>query len=350
MLRAGFVSVTILVGIIWLQQSLRFIDLIVNRGLNVGEFVLLTILLIPNVLMIILPLSYFFGVCNSLKRLRDDNEVDALFASGISRLQLLKPALRVALMVIAIGYVNAFWALPAGKTYFKDIQYELRQNRTVQLLEEGTFNQVTPTLMVYIKKRDIDGNLTGLLVHDTSSPTRPVTWLAQQGRVYVSPQSSLSLELVGGSRQEVSENNLNILQFENHTIDLAQSVQKQDGRYRDADERFLSELLFFTPPHPNDQLKFNAELQRRLLWPLTPLPLAMIAVALLLHPLKNRKGITLPMVATITLGIVYQVILMVLAARAEDGNLAVLYGQWLLPLGVCSFLYFYLRGRAGGKP
>jgi lipopolysaccharide export system permease protein len=349
MLRAGALSVTILVGIIWLQQSLRFIDLIVNRGLNVGEFILLTILLIPNVLMIILPLSYFFGVCNSLKRLRDDNEVDALFASGISRLQLLKPAFSVALGVIAVGYLNAFWALPAGKTYFKDIQYELRQNRSVQLLEEGTFNQVTPTLMVYIKKRDIDGNLTGLLVHDTSTHNRPVTWLAQQGRVYVSPQSSLSLELVGGSRQEVSENNLNILQFERHTIDLASAVTKQDSRYRDADERFLSELLFFTPPNPEDQMKFKAELHRRLLWPLTPIPLAMIAIALLLHPLKNRKGVTLPLVATITLGIIYQVVLLVLSTNAEEGNFAALYGQWLLPIGVCTFLYFYLRGKAGGR-
>lgn len=350
MLRAGTVSVIILVGIIWLQQSLRFIDLIVNRGLNMGEFFLLTILLIPNVLMVVLPLSYFFGVCNSLKRLRDDNEVDALFASGITRLQLLKPALNVAMLVIGIGYLNAFWALPAGKTYFKEVQYELKQNRTVQLLEEGTFNQVTPTLMVYIKRRDVDGNLTGLLVHDTSSPTRPVTWLAQQGRVYVSPQNSLNLELDGGSRQEVSENNLNILQFERHTIDLSRGLAVENKPFRDADERYLSELIFTKDLHPRVQLKYQAELQRRLLWPLTPLPLAMIAIALMLHPIKNRKGITLPMVATICLGIFYQIILMVISTHAEEGNLAALYGQWFLPLGVCGFLYFYLRGsKARGR-
>jgi lipopolysaccharide export system permease protein len=349
MLRAGTVSVSILVGIIWLQQSLRFIDLIVNRGLNVGEFVLLTILLIPNVLIVILPLAYFFGLCSSLKRLRDDNEVDAMFASGISRLQLLKPALRVALVVTALGYVNAFWALPAGKTYFKDIQHDLRQNRTVQLLEEGTFNQVTDTLMVYVRQRDIDGNLTGLLVHDTSSPSRPVTWLAQQGRVFVSPQSNISLELAGGSRQEVSENNLNILQFEKHTIDLSRQVETGEVRYRDADERFINELLFFTPPTENDVLKFKAELQRRLLWPLTPIPLAMIAIALMLHPIKNRKGITLPLVATVILGIMYQILLMIAATHAEEGNFTALYGQWLLPLSVCITLYFYLRGKAGGR-
>lgn len=341
-------SVSILVGIIWLQQSLRFIDLIVNRGLNVGEFLLLTVLLIPNLLMIVLPLSFFFGLCSSLKRLRDDNEIDAMFAAGISRLQLLRPAFKVAFMVIIMGYINAFWAMPTGRGYFKNIQYNLQQNSSVQLLEEGTFNQVGHGLMVYVKRRDVAGNLTGLLVHDTSNPDHPVTWLAQEGRVYVSPQSGINLELAEGSRQEVSDNSLNILQFDKHTIELSRSIKNSAQRYRDADERSLSELIFSPTPTPKDALKFRAELQRRLLWPLTPLPLAMLAIALLLHPTKNRKGLTLPMVTTVALGIMYQVLLIVAASQAEEGVTSVLYGQWLLPLLVCTSLYFYLRGRAGG--
>ena len=34
--------------IIWLSQSLRFVEMIVNRGLSAGTFVYMTMLLLPN--------------------------------------------------------------------------------------------------------------------------------------------------------------------------------------------------------------------------------------------------------------------------------------------------------------
>ena len=50
-LLVGMVLVTIgLTGIIWLSQSLRFVEMIVNRGVTGGMFLYLTMLLLPNFL------------------------------------------------------------------------------------------------------------------------------------------------------------------------------------------------------------------------------------------------------------------------------------------------------------
>ena len=35
-------------GAVWVSQSLRFVDLIVNKGLSVGRFLYLTALLVPS--------------------------------------------------------------------------------------------------------------------------------------------------------------------------------------------------------------------------------------------------------------------------------------------------------------
>ncbi len=57
----GMVLVTLgLTTIIWLSQSLRFIEMIVNRGLTAGMFVYLTMLPLPNFLVI--PLLYTHGL------------------------------------------------------------------------------------------------------------------------------------------------------------------------------------------------------------------------------------------------------------------------------------------------
>ena len=41
-----------LTGVIWLTQSLRFVDLIINKGLSAGYFAQLTLLVLPGVLTI----------------------------------------------------------------------------------------------------------------------------------------------------------------------------------------------------------------------------------------------------------------------------------------------------------
>jgi len=51
-----------LVALIWLTQSLRFVETVVNRGLSIGVFLRLTGLLIPNFVAVILPITTFVVV------------------------------------------------------------------------------------------------------------------------------------------------------------------------------------------------------------------------------------------------------------------------------------------------
>ena len=46
-----------LVALIWLTQSLRFVELVVNRGLSFAVFLKLTGLLVPNFVAVILPIG-----------------------------------------------------------------------------------------------------------------------------------------------------------------------------------------------------------------------------------------------------------------------------------------------------
>jgi lipopolysaccharide export system permease protein len=51
-----------LVALIWLTQSLRFVELVVNRGLSFRVFFELTGLLIPSFVAVILPITTFVVV------------------------------------------------------------------------------------------------------------------------------------------------------------------------------------------------------------------------------------------------------------------------------------------------
>ena len=69
-----FVTAT-LSAAIWLAQSLRLIDLIVNRGLSADVFLYLAILILPRFLNIVLPIGAFIAVLFTFNRLIAESEL-----------------------------------------------------------------------------------------------------------------------------------------------------------------------------------------------------------------------------------------------------------------------------------
>ncbi len=96
LLTALVAATSALVALIWLTQSLRFVELVVNRGLSLWVFLQLTGLLIPNFVAVILPITTFVVVQFVYGRLAGDRELTVMRAAGMSPLALSRPALALA--------------------------------------------------------------------------------------------------------------------------------------------------------------------------------------------------------------------------------------------------------------
>ncbi|TVR98438.1 MAG: YjgP/YjgQ family permease [Rhodospirillales bacterium] len=285
----------ILTGVLWLTQSLRFVDWIVNRGLDVGAFLTLVAMLVPNFLVIILPIAVFTTVLFVYSRLGNDRELVAMRAAGVSPLGLAKPAIVVALLVTAFSYGLYFSVLPASYAAFKDAQWLARQDYSRVLIEEGTFTDIGNGVTIYVRERDRDGGLRGILVHDSGSEGAPYTLIAERGSLVYGPDGS-RVVLINGSRQEVNESGsyLSVLYFERYSHDLVDSAHAdQSTRYRDARERSLLELLRADDDltvQPHDVGKFKVEAHRRLTAPLAALGYPLVATVCLLAAPFRRGG------------------------------------------------------------
>lgn len=282
----------ILTGIVLLTQSLRFVDLILNRGLELSTFLYLTLLLIPLFLSVTLPIGIFCSVLHGYYKLIMDSELLVLQGSGLSKLQLAKPALIFASTITLISYGILLYLLPASYREFKDTQAYIKENYASLLLQEGVFNTPLAGLTVYIEEHDDSGLLKGIFVHDNRLKAKPSTMMAQQGLIQQTP-AGLQLHLLFGSRQEVNRKQdiLSVLYFDKYTIDLSSYTKTNEARWREPRERFLHELFF-----PQETLKptlyfqLLAEGHHRLLWPLYNMILTLIAVASLLRKDFNRTS------------------------------------------------------------
>jgi lipopolysaccharide export system permease protein len=332
-------------GIIWLQQSLTFLDFVINKGLGLGTFLTLTGLLVPRLLLIVLPLSLFAGVAAAARRWVDDNEYLILAASGWPRWRLAIPAAALGLLGMAAAFTVSFWILPPASTAFRDLQYKLRTMDGQILLEEGAFNQLGDNLMVYLKQRISPTRFEGLLVHDTRDPAKSVTWFAKQGEVVMGPDGFPRLVLADGLRQESSPQGTNLLQFAAHTLDLRQQLSHAAPlRSVDVEERTIPELA--RDSHSTDPYRSRdarTELTRRLTWPLAPLPLCLLAVAIILKRADRRANTSRRLAVAGGLAVAYVALLPAgqgLLQNAQASGFALL---WLLPFLTAAAALWLLR-------
>lgn len=278
--------------VIWLTQSLRFVDLIVNRGLDMLAFIYLTTMMLPSLLGFMLPIALAISTLYTYHKLLADSELVVLKSAGLSRWQLARPAVVFAAGIVVLGYVISLYLLPVSYRQYKDMQAFARDNYAALLLQEGVFNNPVSGLTVFIRERNDDGTLKGILVHDNRDPDAPVTMMAEEGQLVKTPRGP-SFILKNGNRQEINhqEEQLSFLGFDDYVLDISLFTQEQGKRVRDEKERYLSELF-----HPSDDVtdvqrsEFRAEAHQRLTWPLQNMMLTLFVMSMLLGGQFNRRG------------------------------------------------------------
>ena len=287
-----FVTVT-LTGVVWLMQSLRFIEMIVNRGLSVPVFVYFTFLLLPTFISVILPISLVAAVIFVYNRLLTDSELIVMRAGGYSQFGLAKPAIVLSFLILIVSFSLSLYLLPSSFRNFKDLEFSLRNSLPTVLLQEGVFNQMTKGITVYIRKREKNGELQGIVIHDTRTPKTPITIMADKGAI-VAGDNGPRVIMVDGNRQQVDRNTgqLSLLYFDRYSFDLDTVSKDRTVRWREPKERYLHELFF---PDSQEKILWNFHKLRmeghyRLSMPLLPLGLTLSVLAFLLSGDFNRRG------------------------------------------------------------
>src|SRR5271168_341114 len=334
---------------VWLAQSLTLIDLIVNRGLSVDVFLYLAVLILPRFIDIVLPIGVFIAVLFTFSRLITESELVVMRAAGLSPLALAKPVLILAAIAFAVLMGLSAYVLPVTNQAFRDLQFEIRNRFVSSLIQEGTFTTVSDKLTLYIRNRDANGDVVGLLINDSRDPQRPVTILAERAAFADSPTGP-RIVMVNGNRQQFDPQTrkLSILTFARYTLDLDTLQDPSVVRLRLAQERFLPDLFF--PPKELDSFlrhSFIMEGHQRILVPLSAFSFALIPIACLLPGEFNRRGQVKRAILAIAAAFLFQTTALAvddLAARFAPA-IPLMYVIDLLPftIGIASLLPGRLR-------
>jgi lipopolysaccharide export system permease protein len=298
----------LLTVVVWLSQSLRLLDLVINRGQSAPTFVYLSMLMLPQLMVIILPIAFFGGVLYGLHKLSVDSELIVMSASGYSRAQLAVPVLMAAGLVMAVTYFCGLYLMPLGQRAMKAEVVSIRADIGAALLTEGTFNTPAKGLTVFIRELSPDGHIRGILVHDNRNAKRPTTYIARGGVLAQTAAGSRLIMLDGTIEQSAQGGaQLSVLKFQRYVFDLDQFASQQRATDLETSERTLPELFwphFIKDPGQKTRNIYFAEAHNRLTAPLYCLTFAMIALAAVTRGRRARGAYAIRLtVASIAAGV-----------------------------------------------
>ena len=347
---ATFFVTMILVAVIFLTQSLRFLDLVINAGASGWSIWAQTFLILPSFFETILPIGMVAGVLFIYNRLLLDNELVVLRALGFSPLRLGRPVLLLScLLGIALFFIMG-WVAPLCKTEGFAMKQKIKDQMSSFIFQEGVFNNTTSGLMIYIRDRDSTGNMQGLIIHDSRNKEKPPSTVIAAKGILVTSENGQQVVVYDGSRQELDPKTraLRRLDFDRYTIDIPTTAKTKKERFQEPDERTLSELLSVDKNKERMDRKtkreFKGEIQKRILSPFLVPAFSLVGISFLLLGGYDRRGQSRRIMLAITLIVLLQVAYLIsynLAKQSSVGFPLMLISV-LTPIGLS--LYFLRRG------
>ena len=273
------VSVT-LVGIMWLFQTIRLLEVVINRGAPISNFLLMSVTVIPLWLTIAVPVSAFVAVIWVFQRAVADRELLVMQASGRSALQLARAPLALGILLTLVLIVNSVMVLPQSFGIYKRVQFEVRNSIPTVMLQDNVFIDVVDGLTMLIGEKLDDGLAKDLFIHDERTEGKVITMTARVGQ-FVERDGLPAVILQEGERIELSKSGDSgaTLLFDTHTVTIAPKDKTVSSQMPiDMNEDTISNLL--NPeksPYPDYFNQRRAEGHYRIVSPALALVLILIA-------------------------------------------------------------------------
>ncbi|HNT69901.1 MAG TPA: LptF/LptG family permease [Syntrophorhabdaceae bacterium] len=217
-------SLGILTFILVLSRLGKMTDLVINKGVDVKDIVLLILYSSPTYLTFTLPMAFLLSVIVVLGRLSTENEVLVLKASGIDLKCFFVPISAIAVIITFCGLLNSNVLLPKSSELFRNTLINIIKKGISIEDKEGVFNDTIPGVVIYVDKVDVQKRiLSGVMVSDDRDKEVKQTIAASTGYINVDPVTlDLYFVLENGNlhRWEKSKDVYRSVTFQNYTFSM----------------------------------------------------------------------------------------------------------------------------------
>lgn len=242
---ATSVALSAMVGVIWIIQALKGVDVITTNGQTVFAYLSLTTLAVPLLVQAVVPITLLLATVHTINNLNSNTELVVISASGASSVVLSKPLLAMALVCSLITGSVGHFISPISLIKMNEYATEMRADLVSVVLRAGVFQEVEPGLTFHVAERGENGVLKGILISDDRDPESSIIYSAKEG-IVSRHQGNAMLVLSDGEIQQSNykDGSVSFIKYESYVYDLSSlSGQTKAQRLR-PNRRTTLELLY----------------------------------------------------------------------------------------------------------
>jgi lipopolysaccharide export system permease protein len=281
-----------LTAVAFLSQSISALQLVIDERQGLAVFIKATLLALPELISLILPVAVFVASLISLNRLHTEQEIVVCFAGGMSRWNVISPAMRLAAWAALTCLVLNLWIAPLASQALRAVIFKARADLAATLVKPGEFTEPAPGLTVYAQSATPEGFMTNLFVHQQRA-TGSTTFSARTGQITKRNGAPILIMRHGSSQELTAAGVLNFLSFDEYALDLSPFLARDDEVHFKTSDRFLHELVFpdFSQPWERQyRTKMLSEANSRLASPIYNVAFMALALTAVIAGPFSRLG------------------------------------------------------------
>ena len=304
----GFFSI-ILIAVYWVNRAVGLLETLLGDGQSLGVFVQMSLLSIPSVVELIVPMAAFGAAAFTANKLAGDSELVILQATGFSFWRIMRPVMYFGAVVAIFTALVTNYLIPEAATQLRELNAEIAKNTTAKYLKEGQFHTPSDGIVLYFRDITDNGELLDIFIADSRNLRFQQVYTAQRAFV-VNDDGSPKLLLLDGmvQRSVLADQTLSTSHFSDFTISL-DSLMESERRVR-LSAAEMSTLYLITATEESaklvrrqmEYLHFAGHL--RITWAASAAFTAMVGFASLLVGGFSRQGLWKQMSLAVALLIV----------------------------------------------
>ncbi len=331
---------TLFTFVLFMRDLGHILELVVRDSASLTDVLKIFAYLLPNFLIVTIPMAVLVGILLGLSRLAADSEITAMRASGMGALDFVRIVSIVSAIAVALGLFNSLYLAPHAAAATMKLEDSLKSSQASFEVQPRVFYEDFRNYVLYIQ--DIKPASGAALWHhiflaDLTQPANPNITTAEQAVVVGNDPQSIRLHLLNGTQHQTSAtdpNQYNISTFQSTDLPI-QTGSQEDTHLGRSDTPILalplSELWRLGNSSrsnvPGTPARiYRIEFNRRFSYPFACLVLMLIGVPLGIS--SKRGGKSTGFVLTIALVFLYYFVSQIGIAFAKNGKLPPVLGVW----------------------
>ena len=341
-----------LAAIVWAIQAVNLLDLITEDGHAFLVYFFYSFLTLSKILTKLIPFCFLIATVLTILKLEKDNELIALWTSGLNKMHVVNHLVRVSLLIMFLQLILTTTINPKLLNLSRSVIKNSELEFVSSMFKIKQFNDTVKGLTIFVDKKIGDNSYKNIFIRDESTVlssvgTRSSTIFSKSG--YIAKDKKNLILLDGYIHKLSPDGDIDIIKFEKTSLNLSGISTKSISQPKMQETSTIQIIqcirgknvnMHNCNPTKKTRMDILIEINKRLGMPFY-IPLIGLVCCFLLGSRKDRKIYYINKYIYFFVGLTI-LTLAEIAVRYSGISLNYTVIYYLIPVGIVPLFYFAL--------